>query len=350
MISIDKHLENKLKESAKFIKKILTEAPSYIKFELKDEGNEPLSIDKNIDEKSFESISKNLSFKKKIAAIDGGSVKIANGHSFNVGAYRYGYVLFSSNNLIKEEICSPIIETLSATNAGKKFSKLYLEIAQEIPEELPKWNKTLDCLRELKEWTIAEKLLNELDDGDLLLIDGSLRSSKSLPGALIERICKKAAEKKINLVGITKRSTFSWGKHSPLLPMIYQIGERAYPKKSWFCPLSNFKENTIATRWFGNIYAAKFSPTSKFVFRVDINRFDSTNPKKIMDKLAAISDDPVYMGYPYPLAAIHNRVRIEPHEKEDLYYHLQGLTLKEGVKMEEWEALFSDFHDLLDIN
>jgi len=354
MIAIDKEVENKLKESAKFIKQVLSEAPSHIKFELCDEedapSGEPLLMDKDIDEDSFESISEKSTFRSKIAAIDGGSTKIANGYSFYTGAYRYGYVVFDSNGLIKEDISPLAIETISAVNSDEKFSKLYFKILKKLPEELPKFQTTLDHLRTLKEWTLAEKLIDELNKGDILLMDGSLRSSPALPDILLERICKKAAEKKINLVGVTKTSTLYWGKHSLLIPMIHKIGENFHPDKKWFCLLSNLKEKTLNMRWFGTIYVAKLFPASKFVFRVDINRFDPTSPKKIMETLAVISRDPNYMGYPYPLAAIHNRVRIDPYEKEDLHYRLQGLALKEGVKIEEWETLFSNFHELLDIN
>ncbi|HDP69879.1 MAG TPA: DNA double-strand break repair nuclease NurA [Actinobacteria bacterium] len=349
MINVDNSIENKLRESVKFIKEVLAETPSLIDFEHSNEG-EPLLIDKDIDEGSFESISEKSTSTKKMAAIDGGSTKIVNGHSFYIGAYRYGYVVLNPNGLIKEEIFSPAIEAISTTNATVKFSKLYLEILEKPPEELPGFDAVLDGLRTLKEWSLSEKLLDKLDEGDMILMDGSLRSSKILPPNLIERICKKAAKRKINLIGITKTSALHWGKHSPLIPIIYRIGEQVHPKQNWFLPLSNFKEKPVDMRWFGNIYVAKLSPTSRFIFRIDINRFDPASPKKIMEMLATASSDPVYMGYPYPLAAIHNLVRIDPHEKEDLYYQLQGLALKEGVKMEEWEALFSNFHELLDIN
>ncbi len=114
--------------------------------------------------------------------------------------------------------------------------------------------------------------------------------------------------------------------------------------------MSDVKRETADPRWFGTIYIAKLSLESNYAFRVDVNRYDKEKPERILEVIASLSQDPVYPGYPYPLAAIHNRVTIAKSEIEDFYFRLQSLALEEGIEMEDWDILFSDFHELLDIN
>lgn len=355
MLGHERELEKELRESARFIREALGEKPAYIEVASGDEEGEPLKIDKDIDESSFTPLDGEDIFQlekpPRIAAIDGGSATIVNGHSFTVDTYRTGYLIFQNRTLVKEYIESPAIITVSLGNLKDVFVPIYHNLVGTSPEELPHFDRAVDRIRTLKEWSLAERLIDELGKGDLILVDGSLRSSVSLPYIMLERIAKKAAKKGIRLIGVTKASTLYWGEHSPLIPVIHRLGERAYANQNWFCPISNAKNQPATdTRWFGHIYVAKLSPKSNFAFRVDINRFDEEKPTTIMATLTGASQDPAYMGYPYPLAAIHNRVRIEPSMIEDFYYRLQSLALEEGVDMRDWETLFAHFHELLDVS
>lgn len=355
MFEYERELEKELRESARFIREALDEKPAYIEMASSDEEGEPLRIDKDLSESSFTSLDEEEVFPlekpPKIAAIDGGSATIVNGHSFTVDTYRTGYLIFQNTTLVKEYIESPAIITVSLGNLKDIFVPIYHNLVGTSPEELPHFDRAIDRIRTLKEWSLAESLIDELEEGDLILVDGSLRSSVSLPYIMLERIAKKAVKKGIRLIGVTKASTLYWGERSPLIPIIHRLGERAYANQNWFCLVSNPKNQPAAdTRWFGQIYVAKLSPKSDFAFRVDINRFDEERPATIMAALAAASQDPAYMGYPYPLAAIHNRVRIEPSMIEDFYYRLQSLALEEGVDIRDWETLFAHFHELLDVS
>lgn len=356
MIIIDKSLEKNLRESARFIKEALAETSSHIEIDHGEGEGEPLRINKDIDAASFTSLSEKRASGNKIAAIDGGSASIVNGRSFRVGVYRCGYLVFEDGKLLGEKVYPPTIQPVSFSNAEEIFSRAHFELLKELPEESPAFDRVIDRVRMLREWSLANELAENLDEGDLILLDGSLRSSVALPYTLIDRVCKKAAQRGVHLAGVVKTSTLYWGKHTPLVPMVHRLGNEINPGRNWFCQLTDLKADPIHPttdwdiRWFGDIYVAKLSPRSDYAFRVDINRFDETDPKKIVELLVSCSQDPVYMGYPYPLAAIHNRVRIEPAQIEDFYYRLQSFALEEGVRMEEWETLFADFHELLDVS
>ncbi len=349
MITINEKIERELRESASFIKQALGESASYIEIDSGEDEKEPVQIDKNIEASSFSPLEPSRCI-ESIAAVDGGSCNIVHARSFCIGLYRYGCLIFRDHNPVEETLTDPEILTVSLGNAREVFLSAYLELLAELPEEVPLFNQVIGRIRALREWALADQLIDQLSPGSVVLMDGSLRASVSLPYKLIQRICGKAKEKEIHLVGITKTSTLYWGKHSPLIPIIKRMGDKAYPDQAWYCCLSDVKKEIPDSRWFGTIYVAKFSLASDFAFRIDINREDEEKPERILETIAALCQDPVYLGYPYPLAAIHNRVRIAQSEMEDFYFRLQSIALEEGIKMEDWNILFSDFHELLDVN
>ncbi len=349
MLIVNERIEKELRESARFIKEALGESSSYIEVDSGEEQGEPIQIDKNIEESSFTRL-KPRDCECDLAAIDGGSSNIVHAHSFCTGMQRTGYLLFNGKNLIEEMVTDPEVTTVSVGTARDIFYKTYLDSVGELPEEAPLFDQVIGRIRSLREWELAEQLIDKLNPGGIVLMDGSLRASVSLPHKLIQRICKKAKERNVHLIGITKTSTLYWGKHSPLIPRVKRLGDRAHPKDAWFCCLTDVKKEIGDSRWFGTIYVARLSSASDYAFRIDINREDEEDPGKILESIASLSQDPVYPGYPYPLAAIHNRVRIAGSEIEDFYFRLQSLALEEGINMEDWNILFSDFHDLLDAN
>jgi hypothetical protein len=101
---------------------------------------------------------------------------------------------------------------------------------------------------------------------------------------------------------------------------------------------------------FGMRYIVKYHPKSLFVFRTDINRLDSTDPAEIFAKIAQYCSDATYLGYPYPLAHIHNKVVINRPIIDDINYRLQAIALENGVSHSNWDDLFANFHDILDKN
>ncbi len=131
--------------------------------------------------------------------------------SFCIGLYRCGHLIYSESKPIEEIIADPKIVTASLGNAGEVFCSAYQRLIAEPPQEVPMFNKVTGRVRTLEEWNLAESLIDQLSAGSIVLMDGSLRSSVSLPHRLIHRVCKRAKEKRVHLVGATKTSTLYWG-------------------------------------------------------------------------------------------------------------------------------------------
>ncbi|MCK4758330.1 MAG: hypothetical protein KAS67_07755, partial [Thermoplasmata archaeon] len=60
------------------------------------------------------------------------------------------------------------------------------------------------------------------------------------------------------------------------------------------------------------------------------------------------SNDPGYMGYPYPLARAHNNVAFSRTEVENLRHLLEREAARSGMDMGKWHLSFQNFHDILD--
>lgn len=346
MIEFDQKFDERISSACDFIKEALSEAPSYVEIEPDKEEQELLVLDKSLDEFSFKEI-KNINFDKKVSAVDGGSATIVKGRSFFIGVFRAGYLVFEDEKRVEQKVLPLRLEAISLGNMVEKYKNAYFSVVGEKPAETPGLDKILDRLRLFEEWRLIFELLDRLNPNDIILIDGSLRASIVPPYSLLKTVTKKAKEKKIHLVGITKSSTLYWGKKAPLIPMVVKKAEEFCGNRRWYCRLSDYDLSLKNPNWFGIIYVAKFKRASEYAFRVDVNREDEVSPDLLFSALSKFCSDPSVLGYPYPLTAIHNMVRIRFSEVEDIRYWLQQKALQKGISSSEWDLLFTDFHEVL---
>ena len=236
--------------------------------------------------------------KFNIGAIDGGSANILNAGSFIIGARKVGFLIYDSEGNIVNRSIKPSLNIIAK---------------QESMEE------ENDRVRESEEIELMSDAMEELNKDDILLIDGEIK------------VKVEAYEKGVEMAGIIKRTSLYMGD-APLLLHAWRKGQSIYPGKNWFCKIG-----------FGSRYVVKFNPASRFVFMVDL---PEGVPERVFGKIAKFSDDLFYLGYPYPLAEIHNDVVID--NVEDIMYRLQSMTIEKGLQIEDWEILFQNFHDVLD--
>ena len=343
---LKENIDQQLITAAQFIKEALQDEPDYVEIESEDEDKETLVLDKKLKKLSFKEIPP-LPFSGRVAAIDGGSATFLSARSFVLGVYRSGYVIFQNQKRVEEKINPIALEIVSYGNMEAKYKNAFFKLARENPSETPEMSKILDRLRLFSEWSLAVELVEKLNEGDVILIDGSLRASIVPPYSFLNRLTQRAFEKKIHLVGISKSSTLYWGKKSPLIPMVLKTAEKLGVDKSWYCLLTDVQKEFENSNWFGVIYVSKLKRAADFGFRVDVNRLDRVKPEIIFSCLSELSSDPAYLGYPYPLAAIHNQVRITPSEIEDIKNRLQSKALETGISQADWDLLFMDFHHIL---
>jgi hypothetical protein len=343
---IDQDLNEQLKGAVSFIHDILDEEGDSIIDESDSEELSSITFKNSITDSSFQPF-QTTATPFTLAAVDGGSQRILNGGSFIIGAYRAGALVFNNMKLHSATPAPTVkIRSISFNNRKVLYSESFQELIGETPNEFPReLMLVLQRLRTFEEWSVAQELIDQLSAGDIIVVDGSLKASIHKQDILFKRVMDAALDKGIHFVGISKRSTLRFN-HAPLLRYVKKKGEEIFDNtQTWFCEIPDEKGHS---QLFGNRYIVKFHPKAKFVFRTDINRFDDAPPGEIFGKIAQYCSDATYLGYPYPLAHIHNRVVINRALTEDIAFRMEGLAMEYGVANNTWDDLFDNFHDILD--
>ena len=131
----------------------------------------------------------------------------------------------------------------------------------------------------------------------------------------------------------------------PLIPAVQMLGDEKLPESKWYYPLETA---SYGEKLFGKIYLAKLHSRSSYIFRIDLSLPEGVKPEEAFGKLAYYADDPTYVGYPYPLARVHNDVAFSRAEVSDLKAMLRAGALENGMNPKEWQLTFQDFHEILD--
>jgi hypothetical protein len=91
------------------------------------------------------------------------------------------------------------------------------------------------------------------------------------------------------------------------------------------------------------VYVARLARRGAYAFRVDAVR-GARNPDQLFAVLAGLSDDPAFLGYPYPLAAVHRAVSLPGPMLADLRRDLREAFLREGLSEDDVDLVMRDFH------
>jgi hypothetical protein len=195
----------------------------------------------------------------------------------------------------------------------------------------------VDVLRELAEWRRAAEAVGAARPGDLVLVDGSLHPGPFLPTALVEPVHALALERRVDLVGVTKASKLRWGRYAPLVLRVRRRAEDELgPDTRWYLRVTGPEESS-------EVYVARLARAGAYAFRVDAVR-GARDPDQLFAVLAGLSDDPAFLGYPYPLAAVHRVVSLPGPLLADLRRDLREAFLREGLSEDDVDLVMRDFH------
>ena len=95
-----------------------------------------------------------------------------------------------------------------------------------------------------------------------------------------------------------------------------------------------------------DFFVAHLAPTAPFAFRVDVAR-GPLEPREVLGRLAGCSGDPAFVGYPYPLARAHQAARVTGYAVVDLRRSFRHTLSRSGMREDDIEVLFQDFHEVL---
>ena len=259
--------------------------------------------------------------------VDGGSSILMESSSFSVGIYRAGYMAFQNGTMVKKVVTNTEYAILKESSNEILSPEKQLEILRK---ELEK-NIIVDCIN-----TINSIRTSETPERlKLIIVDGEI--------PLDAHLLKLVIENKIIFVGVVKRCGLKHGLIT-LQKKLQRETKNEKHARPWYYILYD-KYDDFKTRLM-----VKFHPLTDFVFRTEIYKPVNFAIEDVLGTIAQYCNDPIYIGYPYPLAMIHNLVAIDNMTKETYINKIEEYLLHEGYNLADFNIIFEDFHALLDEN
>lgn len=257
------------------------------------------------------------------AAVDGSSAVLVDSGSAWVAAYRAASVPWPGRTPAEP------VPQVAATLPAEAQARVDAEYAREgLPSPAVRTADAFaDALRSLAEHQAAIASVQSLPAGGLLLLDGALRGLPAEADAVMARLAEACRTRGVRIAGVAKRSGIE-GSGIPLVPALLAEAATRGIGGPW------------AVEAEPGVHVAKLHRAGAHAFRVD-------GDAGLLPVLAALSDDAVYAGYPYPLAKAHNLVALTGAHVRDLQARLDLELLRRGTAA---AGLARDFHAVLDAN
>jgi hypothetical protein len=287
----------------------------------------------------------------EICAIDGSDVVILESGSMAIVLFRAAQSTFRNRERgrrslspLKCAIIGPGVENLD-------FPRVYRECFGQPPGN-PLGNedrsKAAGILRDTLEYWIAEQMAGTLEPGALLLRDGPLRVSHASHDPVLVRITDACRAWNIDLAGVSKRTTATWGGGHPLLPSVNGLAKLLDMDAPWWIRIDPaVLDHAQFPRWqHGQMYVACLHPRARSPLKIELPRdLPEENVRGIMDRLAACSGDGRIPGYPYPLFDAHRTVVLTEEVVEQVRSDLMRRIAITGLERQTYDILFGDYHD-----
>jgi hypothetical protein len=271
------------------------------------------------------------------AAVDGGSACLLNGRSFWLVAYRAGTVWHRDRDTFATDTDPLQLRALTQADAKAAYAEALALAGVKRERDLADLGGVVDVLRELAEWRRAAEAVAAARPGDLVLVDGSLHPGPFLPAGLVSPVHELARERGVDLVGVTKASKLRWGRYAPLVLRVRRRADGELgPDTRWYLRVTGPDDPA-------EVYVARLARAAAHAFRVDAVR-GHRDPDQLFAVLAGLSDDPAFLGYPYPLAAVHRVVSLPGPLLADLRRDLREAFLREGLSEDDVDLVMRDFH------
>ncbi|HLF54149.1 MAG TPA: DNA double-strand break repair nuclease NurA [Candidatus Nanoarchaeia archaeon] len=157
-------------------------------------------------------------------------------------------------------------------------------------------------VRKLLELGFAEEIVENLNPGDFLVRDGDLEPFGSAVEERMKFLSLVSSRRKVAIIGLSKTSTLCTDSGNSALFVL----SRFAPAGSWLYYAG------------GRVGFVKLHPRSEYVFRCDILQADKQLLFSAVQLLAANSEDPSFLGYPYGLIEADKFARVSRDEAAQL--------------------------------
>lgn len=315
----------------------------------------------------------------KLAFIDGGNRELIGAPNFSIQLNRIYFTVFQGQRRIPVMHIPQRIEFFSATFTRFKDDEIFFDtvifpILDDFDELVPNsadlsfsstdrrimvGNARADIstvgsiARRFAEWEYARHIVeNELDRGDVLIMDGTLRTVFRNESSYANTAYKAAKRKGVVYSGLSKTSRLFTSTGLSLLGAVRKMAVDAGIGSPWYYyPIAE----SLSPEHQGAIMIVKLNKQSNRVFNYEIyaeqlKGMEEGEINKILSQLYVNSCDVSFPGYPYGLIDADDNARVRG-EQVQMY---KVLLLSEVSRLGSWPKFSrhiqsTDAHDVLNM-
>jgi len=293
-------------------------------------------------------------FDGQVFAIDGSNVVICDWSVASLNLIRAGYAVYRGTEWQRTVITYDDIFLADCKSYVQQFDDCLEGIfgLKGIVLKDAELERLSSYFRELQEYVALYDAVYQADPGDLILYDGGF-TWKELPlGDVLRKIFRAAERKGVDILGISKSSSISWGEEvsRPFLQNTAYAAGLLRPGVPWRLCLSKKKVNPDPDKWKGGkIYVARLDGRCEHAFRVDAPVHVEDRIDEALGKLAGCSCSAECRGYPHALFRAHRDIRITDQEGGFLMLRLMDVLGEMGLSEAEVRGALLDFHDVIEM-
>ncbi|TAJ44265.1 DNA double-strand break repair nuclease NurA [Methanofollis fontis] len=290
-------------------------------------------------------------FAGHISAVDGSNAMVLESGSFSVAAVRAVETTFHLGARVHAGETPLRLVRIGPEKTNEGYEDLYFECFGDDPLE-PLENedrsRAAAVLRDTLEYWTLSRVAAILGEGDVLLIDGTLRVNHGALRQVMKRILTDARRKGVHIAAVTKAATSTWGDGIPIVQSAEALARESGIHGPWYLEIPPHLLDAVHHReWhFESVYVASLHRCSPRAFKVDLPEgCGTTEVSAVFSALSAYADDGRVTGYPYPLFDAHRLAAITADQTESVRQELRGRMAGMGMQESDYTSYFGDYHD-----
>jgi len=316
---------------------------------------------------------------RKLAFIDGGNSELVGAPNFSIQLNRVYFNVFQGRQRIPDAHIPQRMEFFSATFATFRDDQIFFDtsifpVLDIFKERLPNpadlsFNSTdrrimignsradiervASIARRFAEWEYAKHVVqNELDEGDVIVMDGTLRTAFTNESKYARAAYEVARNNGVIYSGLSKTSRLFTTTGLSLLGAVRKMAIELGIGQVWYYyPIAE----SLSPEHEAAIFIVKLHEQSKRAFRYEIHaeqveELNDDEINEIFSQLSINSCDASFPGYPYGLIEADGNARVR-YEEIQMY---KMMLLSEVSKLGSWPKFSrhiesEDAHDVLNM-
>jgi hypothetical protein len=266
---------------------------------------------------------------QKLAFVDGGNLEIIGAANFSLSLVRVCSVVLSGIKTKRKRAEFYILSHLDSDN--KFHTQLFSGYNTGINADdliIEQDDKTLrkgmfdvevsslgDLARRFAEWKACEQLASTLDQGDIIVLDGTLEANYTNEKKYAKNSMKEAEKSDVMLTALAKTTSLQTTTGNSLLAVLKKRGDAVFPGERWmYYPIFHIKNE----HHMAEMMVVKLHPDAGYVFRFEVakGQYEPEKVHRTLSKLSQNSKDARFLGYPYGLIEADRFARVRKAEAE----------------------------------